>query len=68
MSVQTWQLNVAGLNCQGCVSKVRLRVQGIDTDAIVEGLPDNNQMTITSHLSEARLLELIEELGFRPLA
>jgi len=57
-------LNVTGMSCQKCVSKVRALIQDKDQNAIVSGVPNENKLTVTSHLSIQSLEASIEDAGY----
>ena len=64
---KTLILNVAGLSCQGCVSKVRKSIQEKCPEAIVDGSPKENKLQITSDLDLDTLNLSIQEAGYKCL-
>ena len=60
-------LNVTGLSCQGCVSKVRKSIQEKCPEAIVDGSPKENKLQITSDLDLDTLNLSIQEAGYQCL-
>ena len=46
-------LNVTGMSCQGCVSKVRKLILEKSPEAIIEGMPKEHKLVVTSDLELA---------------
>ncbi|RBP84773.1 cadmium-translocating P-type ATPase [Marinomonas rhizomae] len=61
----TLTLNVTGMSCQGCVSKVRKIIQEISPEAIIEGLPKEHKLTVTSDLELTTIEASIQEAGYQ---
>ena len=61
------ELNVTGMSCQGCVSKVRKMIQEKSPDATVEGTPKENKLRVTSGLSLASIEASIQDAGYQYL-
>jgi P-type Cu+ transporter len=59
------KLEVMGMSCQGCVSKVRKRIQQQSPEAIVTGIPKENTLLVTSDLSLASIEAMVEEVGYQ---
>ncbi|MCM5705588.1 heavy metal translocating P-type ATPase [Larsenimonas salina] len=57
---------VATMNCQGCVSKMRRAIQGLDSEATVEGEPAQKRLTITSVAADADIDRVLTEAGHPP--
>lgn len=64
-SEQPLQLKVTGMSCQGCVSKVRKRIQQHSPEAVVTGIPKEDTLLVQSDLSLSSLEAVIEEAGFQ---
>lgn len=58
------KLNVTGMSCQKCVSKIRSSIQDKDSNAAVLGVPNENKLTVTSHLSLNVLEAIIADAGY----
>ncbi len=59
------ELNVTGMSCQGCVSKVRKMIQEKSPEAIVEGTPKEHKLKVTSGLSLASIEASIQDAGYQ---
>ncbi|MFD1383809.1 heavy metal translocating P-type ATPase [Rhodanobacter aciditrophus] len=62
-----FDLNVTGMSCQGCVSKVRRAIKEKDPSAEVVGTPKDNRLEIQTQLHESQIETLIEETGYELL-
>lgn len=58
-------LNVTGMSCQGCVSKVRKLILEKSPDAIIEGMPKEHKLVVTSDLELAAIEASIQEAGYQ---
>lgn len=66
-NVFEFDLNVTGMSCQGCVSKVRRAIQEKDPSAEVVGTPKDNRLEIQTQLHESQIETLIQETGYELL-
>ena len=60
-------LNITGMSCQGCVSKLRKLIQEKSPDAIIEGMPKEHKLVVTSDLELATLEACVQEAGYQSL-
>lgn len=63
----TLELNVTGMSCQGCVSKVRELIQEKSPKAIIEGIPKEQRLVVTSDLPLSSIESSIKEAGYESL-
>lgn len=57
-------LNVTGMSCQGCVSKVRKLIQEKSPEAIIEGVPKEHKLFVTSDLDLATIEASVQCAGY----
>lgn len=57
-------LNVTGMSCQGCVSKVRKLIQEKSPETIIEGMPKEHKLVVTSNLDLATIEAIVQEAGY----
>ncbi|SOC53685.1 Cu+-exporting ATPase [Chromohalobacter canadensis] len=57
---------VPGMNCQGCVKRMREAIQAEDTQAEITGEPGAKRLSVESSLDTARLGALLEQAGYPP--
>ena len=57
---------VPGMNCQGCVKRMREAIQAQDPDAQVEGFPAEKRLEVTSVLDECALDSALVTAGYPP--
>ncbi|ERS89918.1 heavy metal translocating P-type ATPase [Halomonas sp. PBN3] len=62
----TLERQVPGMNCQGCVKRMREAIQAEDPDAEVVGEPGAKRLTVTSTLDDARLDRALQQAGYPP--
>ncbi|SDN84900.1 Cu+-exporting ATPase [Halomonas shengliensis] len=62
----TLERQVPGMNCQGCVKRMREAIQAEDPDAEVVGEPSEKRLTVTSTLDEERLDRTLQGAGYAP--
>ncbi|PWW33609.1 heavy metal translocating P-type ATPase [Chromohalobacter israelensis] len=60
------RFHVPGMNCQGCVKRMREAIQAEDDQARVTGEPDEKRLTVVSALDDAQLSALLETAGYPP--
>ncbi|ETX11457.1 copper-exporting ATPase [Marinomonas ushuaiensis DSM 15871] len=60
------KLNVTGMSCQKCVSKIRTSIQDKDQNAIVSGVPNENILTVTSFLTTKVIEAIVIDAGYKP--
>lgn len=58
------QLNVKGMSCQGCVSKVRKSIQEHDSDAVITGFPKENRLEVQTQLTQEDIADYIQQAGY----
>ncbi|MGJ7458451.1 heavy metal translocating P-type ATPase [Halomonas sp. RA08-2] len=58
--------SVPGMNCQGCVKRMREAIQALDPDAEVIGTPAEKRLDVTSVLDDAALDQALQEAGYPP--
>jgi len=59
-----FSLNVSGMGCGSCVSKITKAIQTLDQDARVEVDRVAGKVTVESTESAELIRELIQELGY----
>ena len=59
-----FSLNVSGMGCGSCVSKITKAIQTLDQDARVEVDRAAGKVTVESTESAESIRELIQELGY----
>lgn len=64
-TIKALELSVAGMSCQGCVSKVRKQIQQQSPEAVVTGTPKENSLVVTSDLSLAAIEAIVAEAGYQ---
>ena len=57
-------LNVTGMSCGGCVSKITRAIQALDPQARVEVDRATGRVVVETSESAASLRELVQRLGF----
>ncbi|MFV3385178.1 heavy-metal-associated domain-containing protein [Pseudomonas sp. NY15364] len=57
-------LNVTGMSCGGCVSKITRAIQAIDQQARIEVDRATGRVVVETSESAASLRELVQRLGF----
>ncbi|HBQ05955.1 MAG TPA: Cu+ exporting ATPase, partial [Halomonas sp.] len=57
---------VPGMNCQGCVKRMREAIQAQDPAAQVEGFPAEKRLEVTSSLDDQALDSALNEAGYPP--
>ncbi|WP_282039841.1 heavy metal translocating P-type ATPase [Halomonas alimentaria] len=62
----TLERQVPGMNCQGCVKRMREAIQAEDPQADVVGQPGDKRLTVTSSLDDARLDRALQDAGYPP--
>ncbi|WP_421852103.1 heavy metal translocating P-type ATPase [Marinomonas sp.] len=60
-------LNITGMSCQGCVSKVRKLIQEKSPEAIIEGIPKEHKLVVTSDLDLAAIEASVQKAGYQSL-
>nr|WP_275412740.1 heavy metal translocating P-type ATPase [Marinomonas ostreistagni] len=55
---------VAGLSCQGCVSKIRQGIEQLDQQVEVTGYPEQQRLLVISDLSLQQVIDVITQAGF----
>ncbi|MGM0544301.1 MAG: heavy metal translocating P-type ATPase [Pseudomonadota bacterium] len=66
MSQHTLTRTVPGMNCQGCVKRMREAIQQQDHDADVVGSPGEKRLDVTTTLDDATLDQTLERAGYPP--
>ncbi|MBF58551.1 heavy metal translocating P-type ATPase [Halomonas sp. FeN2] len=57
---------IPGMNCQGCVKRMREAVQSVDPSADVVGTPSEKRLEVVSSLTDAELDQRLTEAGYPP--
>ncbi|RUR31557.1 heavy metal translocating P-type ATPase [Vreelandella andesensis] len=57
---------VPGMNCQGCVKRMREAIQAADPNANIEGFPADKRLEVTSALDGKALDDTLSEAGYPP--
>ncbi|NYT72697.1 heavy metal translocating P-type ATPase [Halomonas sp. QX-2] len=57
---------IPGMNCQGCVKRMREAVQNGDPSADVIGTPSEKRLEVVSSLTDAELDQRLTEAGYPP--
>ena len=65
--ILTLDLAVGGMSCQGCVSKVRQKIQQKDVNAQVVGTPKENRLEVQTMLPEEQVEACIRDAGYQTL-
>ena len=60
-------LNVTGMSCQGCVSKVRKLIQEKSPESTIEGMPKEHRLVVTSDLDLAAIEASVQKAGYKSL-
>ncbi|MGE6606094.1 heavy metal translocating P-type ATPase [Halomonas sp. NPDC076908] len=55
---------IPGMNCQGCVKRMREAIQSIDPNAEVIGIPSEKRLEVSSYLPDAELEQLLSDAGY----
>jgi len=55
---------IPGMNCQGCVKRMREVIQSIDPNAEVIGTPSEKRLEVSSHIPDADLDQLLSDAGY----
>ncbi|MEQ6918612.1 heavy metal translocating P-type ATPase [Halomonas aquatica] len=63
-SRQRYERTVTGMNCQGCVTKMRKAIQAEDAEAEVIGSPDEKRLEVDTILGVTTLDRLLEQAGY----
>lgn len=63
--IPTRTYRVTGMSCQGCVRNVRREVEALDEFAEVIGWPSDNQLIVTSTLSQDDIKKAVTEAGYQ---
>ncbi|WP_422821833.1 heavy metal translocating P-type ATPase [Vreelandella lionensis] len=63
---QTLTRTVPGMNCQGCVKRMREAIHTKDPSASVEGFPAEKRLEVTSSLDGNALDSALSEAGYPP--
>ncbi|WP_233407986.1 heavy metal translocating P-type ATPase [Marinomonas spartinae] len=66
-SINNMALNVIGMSCQGCVSKVRKQIQLEDENAEVTGTPEEDRLDVQTVLTQKQVEACVQEAGYQPL-
>lgn len=66
MNPQTFTRYVPGMNCQGCVRRMREAIQALDADAEVTGTPDAKRLDVTTSLDAETLDRALDNAGYPP--
>jgi Cu+-exporting ATPase len=64
MSQHTLTRTVPGMNCQGCVKRMRESIQQQDSQADVTGTPAEKRLDVTTTLNEEQLDQALIEAGY----
>jgi Cu+-exporting ATPase len=64
MNPHTLTRHVPGMNCQGCVKRMREAIQALDADAEVIGTPAEKRLDVTTTLDAETLDRALDEAGF----
>ena len=56
--------SVPGMNCQGCVKRMREAIQAQDKDADVVGTPAQKRLVVTTSLDETTLDNILQQAGY----
>ncbi|HSH57943.1 MAG TPA: cation transporter, partial [Halomonas sp.] len=62
----TFERQVPGMSCQGCVKRMREAIQTEDPTAEVVGEPDEQRLSVTTRLDEAQLDRTLQKAGYPP--
>ena len=65
-SQQQLTRTVPGMNCQGCVKRMREAIQALDDSADVTGTPAEKHLDVTTTLDSTRLDQALKEAGYPP--
>lgn len=57
---------VPGMNCQGCVKRMREAIQAQDSEADVVGTPTEKRLEVTTSLDETTLDNTLQQAGYPP--
>ncbi|MCE8003795.1 heavy metal translocating P-type ATPase [Billgrantia ethanolica] len=60
--------SVPGMNCQGCVKRMREAIQTLDPEAEVTGFPAEKRLVVNSTLDAERLDAALAQAGYPPQA
>jgi P-type Cu+ transporter len=66
MNTYELERSVPGMNCQGCVKRMREAIQAIDPEAEVTGFPEEKRLAVRSTLDDATLDRALEGAGYPP--
>ena len=66
MSQHTLTRHVPGMNCQGCVKRMREAIEAIEADAEVIGTPAEKRLDVTTTLDAETLDRALDEAGYPP--
>lgn len=64
MNPHTLTRHVPGMNCQGCVKRMREAIQALDADAEVIGTPAEKRLDVTTTLDAEALDHALDDAGF----
>ncbi|MCE8011014.1 heavy metal translocating P-type ATPase [Halomonas daqingensis] len=68
MNTHDHERSVPGMNCQGCVKRMREAIQTLDPEAEVTGFPAEKRLVVNSSLDGERLDEALAQAGYPPQA
>ncbi|MGM0614902.1 MAG: heavy metal translocating P-type ATPase [Pseudomonadota bacterium] len=57
---------VPGMNCQGCVKRMREAIQALDENADVIGTPAEKHLDVTTTLNDTQLDQALKDAGYPP--
>lgn len=56
---------VEGLNCQGCVKKLRNEIQSISSSSDIEGFPKEDRIVLMGNMTEEQFSQAVAKAGFQ---
>lgn len=56
---------VEGLNCQGCVKKLRNEIQSISSSSDIEGFPKEDRIILMGDMTEEQFSQAVAKAGFQ---
>ncbi|MBA2778189.1 heavy metal translocating P-type ATPase [Billgrantia kenyensis] len=66
MNTNELERSVPGMNCQGCVKRMREAIQAIDPEAEVTGFPAEKRLVVNTTLDDDQLDGALEGAGYPP--
>ncbi|MBZ0330237.1 heavy metal translocating P-type ATPase [Halomonas sp. ANAO-440] len=66
MTLSDLERNVPGMNCQGCVKRMREAIQALDPEAEVTGFPAEKRLLVNTTLDDAELDDALNAAGYPP--